>query len=93
MFKRKRLFAITAIAAQSLLIHPAKAESVKVKARPLLFQAAVEELHKNPQAADLPECTPTQAANGDLCIRSPATPPTADAAPATAGTNASGHKG
>ena len=89
----KRLLAITAIAAQSLLIHPAKAESVKTKARPLLFQAAVEELHKNPQAADLPECAAIQTTNGDLCIRSPVTPPTADAAPATTGADTSVHKG
>lgn len=89
----KRLFVIAAIAAQSFLIHPAKADTVKVKPRALLFQGAVDELRNNPQAADVQECAPGQATNGVLCIRSPATPATADAAPATTAADTSERKG
>ena len=54
----------------------------KAKARTQLFQAAVEELHKNPQAADLPECSAIRAANTALCIRKPVAAPTVRKAPA-----------
>ena len=73
----KHLFMIAAIAVQPFLIHLAKAEANKVKPRALLFQGAVEELRKNPQAADLPECSSKQAKTGELCISGPATTPNA----------------
>lgn len=73
----KQLFMIAAIAVQPFLIHLAKAEAEKVKPRSLLFQGAVEELRKNPHAADLPECSSKQAKAGELCISGPATTPNA----------------
>ena len=54
----------------------------KAKARAQLFQAAAEELRKNPQAADLPECSTMRAANTGLCIRKPAVAPAGRKAPA-----------
>ena len=53
----------------------------KSRARAQLFQAAVEELRKNPQAADLPGCSAMRAANTGLCIRKPAVIPTTRKAP------------
>lgn len=73
----KHFFMIAAIAVQPFLIHPAKAEAEKVKPRALLFQGAVEELRKNPQAADLPECSSNTNKTGELCISGPATTPNA----------------
>lgn len=53
------------------------------QARTLLYREALEELRKNPQAADVPECPPIQTATRNLCIRRPSTPPTAGTAVAT----------
>lgn len=58
------------------------------QSRTQLYREALEELRKNPQAADVPECPPIQTATRNLCIRRPATPPTADTAAATSGAGA-----
>lgn len=52
------------------------------QARTLLYQEALEELRKNPKAADVPLCPEGQAAQGALCLQRPAAPATAKAAPA-----------
>lgn len=48
------------------------------QARTQLYREALEELRKNPQAADVPECSSTQTPSADLCLRRPAAPPAAD---------------
>jgi len=53
--------------------------SDKAKAHRLLFQAAAEELRRNPHAADLPECATKQETNTGLCIRKSVTAPATDA--------------
>ena len=58
------------------------AKSEKNNARTLLFQAAIEELRKNPQAADLPECPAVKAASTGLCAPKPAAVPTHGKSPA-----------
>ena len=45
------------------------------QARTLLYREALEELRKNPQAADVPACPPRAARTRTLCIRRPATLP------------------
>ena len=47
------------------------------QARILLYREALEELSKNPQAADVPECPPIETKSIYLCIRRPAIPTTA----------------
>ncbi|CAK0776850.1 Filamentous hemagglutinin family outer membrane protein [Gammaproteobacteria bacterium] len=46
------------------------------QARTLLYREALEELHKNPTAADVPECTSPTSSSESLCLRQPETPPT-----------------
>ena len=41
------------------------------QARTLLYREALEELRKNPAAADVPECPPGNVAPGALCLRRP----------------------
>jgi hypothetical protein len=43
--------------------------------RTLLYREALEELRKNPQAADVPVCPPIAAGTRTLCIRRPASAP------------------
>ena len=67
---------------------PGKAQFQSVQmqrhqARTLLYREALEELRKNPQAADVPECPPIQTATRNLCIRRPPSSPTAGTATAT----------
>lgn len=50
------------------------------QARTLLYREALEELRKNPQAADVPECPPGGAVSGVLCLASAQPVPAADAA-------------
>lgn len=57
------------------------------QARTLLYREALEELRKNPQAADVPVCSAIAAGTRTLCIRRPATAPAAEAAVATSGTD------
>lgn len=42
------------------------------QARTLLYREALEELRKNPAAADVPECPPDSAPNTALCLHRPA---------------------
>lgn len=49
------------------------------QARTLLYREALEELRKNPHAADVPECPPGAASAGTLCLVVPAPPPVAEA--------------
>lgn len=46
--------------------------------RTLLYREAIEELRKNPQAADLPGCPPVISQTRTLCIRRPVTQKPAD---------------
>jgi hypothetical protein len=48
--------------------------------RTLLYRQALEELRKNPQAADVPVCPPIATGTRTLCIRRPAAVPAAEAA-------------
>lgn len=41
------------------------------QARTLLYREALEELRKNPAAADVPECAPGQIPQGSLCLARP----------------------
>lgn len=59
------------------------------QARTLLYREALEELRKNPQAADVPMCPPIAAATRTLCIRRPVTAPAAETAAAPAADAAS----
>ena len=43
------------------------------QARTLLYQEALEELRKNPNAADVPLCPEGDSAQGTLCLKRPAT--------------------
>lgn len=52
------------------------------QARTLLYREALEELRKNPQAADVPECPITPTAMRTLCIRRSNLVPTVTAEPA-----------
>jgi len=49
------------------------------QARTLLYREALEELRKNPQAADVPVCPPTESRTRTLCLRPP--PPQAAVEP------------
>lgn len=51
------------------------------QARTLLYREALEELRKNPAAADVPECPPGNVSQGALCLRRPE-PAAAEALPA-----------
>lgn len=59
------------------------------QSRTQLYREALEELRKNPQAADVPECPPIQTATRNLCIRRPYTSPTAGTAATASGADAS----
>lgn len=60
------------------------------QARTLLYREALEELRKNPQAADVPGCPPVATKTRTLCIRRPASQSGAAAeAPAAASSVAS----
>lgn len=41
------------------------------QARTLLYREALEELRRNPAAADVPECPPGKGSQGSLCLRRP----------------------
>ncbi len=60
--------------------------------RTLLYREAIEELRKNPQAADVPGCPSVTAATRTLCIRRPAKAPqeTKDVVGTAASASASG---
>lgn len=59
------------------------------QARTLLYREALEELRKNPQAADVPACPANAARTRTLCIRRPAR--ASESESATAGSDASAH--
>lgn len=44
------------------------------QARTLLYREALEELRRNPRAADVPDCAPDGAASGALCLAQPGVP-------------------
>lgn len=46
------------------------------QARTLLYQEALEELRKNPNAADVPLCPEGESSQGTLCLKRPDTAPT-----------------
>ncbi|MEI7614153.1 MAG: caspase family protein [Betaproteobacteria bacterium] len=46
------------------------------QARTLLYREALEELRKNPAAADVPECASSQSPQGTLCLARPELSPT-----------------
>ena len=50
------------------------------RARPLLYREALEELRKNPAAADVPECKPGQSPQDGQCLVAAAPPPAEAAA-------------
>ena len=89
------LFAAWAAAAHSQMMRPpafmggipggAQFQAIQMQrhqARTLLYREALEELRKNPAAADVPECPPGKVPEGTLCLHRPQA--AAPAAPAKA---------